>query len=72
MNLNRIWTGQHAGLKKCSEAWQRHLCFKVEGIQRQAIFTDGKYHDYTLMAVLAKDFLKKLEEKTLNGILDEF
>lgn len=63
MNLNRIWAGQHIGLKSWKEALEKYLCFKQEATLRQAIFSHGKYHDVVIIGALAEDFLQRLEGK---------
>jgi ribosomal-protein-alanine N-acetyltransferase len=63
MNLNRIWAGQHIGLKTWKEALQKYLCFETEGTLRQAMFSDGQYFDVVIIGALAKDFIKRLSEK---------
>ena len=63
MNLNRIWAGQHIGLKNWKEALEKYLCFETEGRLRQAIFSDGEYFDVVIIGALAKDFIKRLREK---------
>ena len=36
--------------------------FKQEGIQREAVYKDGKYHDIILLGVIKSDYDKIVEE----------
>jgi len=69
MGLHRIWTEQSESLRRVSNAWQRNFGFRIEGIEKDAIFAEGKYCNYTLMAVLADEFSDKMKEE--GGFLKE-
>jgi len=65
MNLNRIWAGQHIGLRRWREALEANLGFRLEGTMRQAVFTHGSYYDVVIISVLAEDWFKLLGQKPL-------
>jgi RimJ/RimL family protein N-acetyltransferase len=53
-NMNRLWllvAGYNARAIKLYEG----LGFKHEGVQREGLFKDGKYHDYLMMSVLKSE-----------------
>ncbi len=57
LNLNRVQlhvaTKNIAGIK----AYKRNG-FIIEGLLREAMYGDGQYHDFHLMGILKKDYLK--------------
>lgn len=69
MNLNRIWAGQHTGLMRWKETLEKYLCFKTEGTLRQAIFSEGEYHDVIIIGALAQEFIDKLRKNKNDPIL---
>jgi len=55
LNLHRVWlavldTNQHA-----IRLYEKQG-FQVEGRYREAIFRDGRYHDYILMSILEEEY----------------
>lgn len=55
LRLNRV-NGSAVDYNKASLRVTEKVGFKVEGIQRQAIFKNGAYHDVILLGVLKKDY----------------
>ncbi|MBI1920083.1 MAG: GNAT family N-acetyltransferase [Geobacter sp.] len=57
LNLNRVWllvlASNTIGIKL-----DKRLGLKIEGVQRQAIFRNGTYHDYVMMSILKSEFYK--------------
>lgn len=55
INMNRVWL-----LVLDSNSRAKHIyesCgFKVEGTMRQAIYREGKYHDYVMMSILREEY----------------
>lgn len=72
MNLNRIWAGQHVGLRRWKETLERQLAFATEGVKRQAMLRDGQYHDVVMIAAIADDWFPLVQGAggTLDGLLD--
>jgi [ribosomal protein S5]-alanine N-acetyltransferase len=64
MNLNRIYAGQHIGLKPWKEALVEKLGFVHEGTMREAIFSQGRYHNVVIISVLASDWFRLMKEVT--------
>ena len=52
--MNRLYLNVLASNTRAQKLYDK-LGFKVEGIQRQAIFKDGKYQDYIMMSLLKED-----------------
>jgi RimJ/RimL family protein N-acetyltransferase len=55
LNMHRVWllvmdTNAAAGRLYASKG------FREEGRQREALFRDGKYHDYVLMSILEQEY----------------
>lgn len=56
LNIHKIWGGIFS-FNKASQAYNKKCGYKVEGIQRQQLFANGKYHDKILVAVFREDWL---------------
>ncbi|HYR11425.1 MAG TPA: GNAT family protein [Longimicrobium sp.] len=61
LRLNRIWAGQHVGLRRWKGALERHFAGVTEGVRRQAMFKDGRYHDVVVISTLAADWWRRWE-----------
>lgn len=61
LNLNRL-TGSCLAEHKVSKIMMEACGYKLEGIQRQAIYKDGKYHDSLLYSLLRDEYYKLLHE----------
>lgn len=61
LRLNRV-NGSVFKYNTASIRATEKVGFKQEGIQREAIFKDGKYHDIILLGVLKSDYDKVVEE----------
>jgi RimJ/RimL family protein N-acetyltransferase len=57
LNLHRIELFVHDVNDRAQEAYQR-IGFVVEGRKREALYSDGKYHDEMIMAILKREWLK--------------
>jgi len=55
LNLNRVWLDVHASNVGAQRAYEK-AGFRVEGVQRQAIYRDGRYADMLLMSVLREEW----------------
>lgn len=51
LGMNRLWLLVLDDNTKAIKAY-KSVGFKKEGVQRQAIFRDGKYHDYQMYSLL--------------------
>lgn len=60
MNLNRVFLKVWAYNKKAISCYEK-CAFRREGILRDALYHDGKFHDALLMGVLRRDF-ERLEK----------
>lgn len=71
MNLHRLWAGQHSQLERWREALDLGLGYTTEGRMREAIFTEGRYHDVLIIGILAQQWLARVEAHgSVAGILD--
>ncbi len=57
LNLHRIWL-LTVDYNEAGQKLYKKLGFKEEGRQRQAIFRDGKYHEYISMSLLEDEWEK--------------
>lgn len=62
LNMNRLY-GSHLREHSTTELMVKTLFFKDEGIQREAIFKNGSYHDVIISGILASEYY---EHKTNN------
>jgi RimJ/RimL family protein N-acetyltransferase len=56
LNLRKI-CGTIYGFNKRSQAYNKKCGYKVEGVQRQQVFTNGEYHDRILVGVFREEWL---------------
>lgn len=56
-DINRVWL-MVASFNLVARHLYESLGFVYEGTQREALYRKGAYHDYILMSVLKKEFLK--------------
>ncbi len=61
LNLNRF-TGACLVEHKVSRIFMEAYGFQLEGIKRQAIYKEGKYHDQLIYSLLREDYYRYLEE----------
>lgn len=54
-NFNRIWLLVVESNLVAKKLYKK-LGFKEEGVQRDAIYREGKYHNYVMMSILSKEF----------------
>ena len=57
LNLNRIYLNVLKNNERAIKLYQK-LGFVKEGIQKQAIYKNGCFHDLIIMAILKADYLK--------------
>jgi len=57
LNLHRIELFVHGFNTRAQKAYQR-IGFVEEGRKREALYTEGKYHDEIIMAILKDEWLK--------------
>lgn len=62
LNLNRF-TGACLAEHKISRVMMEAAGYQLEGVRRQAIYKDGKYHDSMLFSLLREDYYRLLEER---------
>lgn len=55
MNLNRIYLEVYAWNQEAVQLYQKSG-FKIEGVLQQAYFTEGKFNDTVLMAIVRDDW----------------
>jgi len=58
MNLHRVYLYTYDFNQRALRCYEK-CGFRHEGRARQAHFTDGKYHDYLLMAILREEFVSE-------------
>ena len=62
LNLNRM-NGAVLDYNKGSQKFAiEKVGYKKEGVQRQAIYKNGQYHDLILIGMLKEDYIKRIEE----------
>lgn len=57
LNLRKIYATVY-DFNERSKAYNKKCGYKVEGVQKQAIFQDGRYHDRILLAVFREDWFR--------------
>lgn len=57
MGMHRLWLFVLDTNERAKHIYA-DVGFKVEGSQREAIFRAGKFHDYTMMSILEKEYFK--------------
>lgn len=55
LNLHRAAIGVVSFNERALRFWER-IGFRKEGVQRDAYYYDGKYHDFILMSILEDEF----------------
>lgn len=55
MNMHRLWLLVMDNNKVARNLY-KSLNFSEEGVQRQAVFKDGRYHDYIMMSILKGEY----------------
>ncbi|WP_276661581.1 GNAT family N-acetyltransferase [Syntrophomonas wolfei] len=66
LNLHRIYGGTI--VKELADLLCRFFGFQIEGIARQDVYKNGKYHDVYRIGLLKSDFDRRLEkERTMLG-----
>ena len=58
LNINKIKLGVFA-FNERAKACYKNIGFKEEGLLKNEIFREGKYHDEILMALFAKDYFNR-------------
>ena len=66
LRLNRI-NGSALSYNKASLRVCEKVGFKVEGVQRQAIYKNGEFHDLILLGVLKEDYMQLIQENNYWG-----
>lgn len=61
LNLNRL-EGYYISEHNLTHSMCKATFFKVEGVRKEAIYKNGKYHDRIDIAILAKDYYHHLQE----------
>ncbi len=56
-NMNRVWLLVMETNVRAKNLYEK-LGFTVEGIQRDAIYREGKYHNYVMMSILKNEYKK--------------
>ena len=69
LNLNRIYAGADEGLSKWIEMTQM-VGFKVEGIERDAIYRDNRFRDKIIFSVIRGDYDALMNERENNLIYE--
>lgn len=63
LGFNRIGLEVFEYNTRAKRAYEK-IGFKVEGIQRQGLYRNNRYHDIFLMGILKEDFFKNAEQST--------
>jgi RimJ/RimL family protein N-acetyltransferase len=63
INLNRIQLGVFSFNKRAIRCYEK-VGFRTEGVLRQEIYRQGKYHDTILMALLRSEWEQRKRRKT--------
>lgn len=58
LNMHRVWLFVLHYNDRAINLYKK-MGFKEEGIQREAIFRDGTYHDYIMMSILESEYRGK-------------
>ncbi|MFA5013913.1 MAG: GNAT family protein [Actinomycetota bacterium] len=58
LNIHRIWL-LVAEYNKVAQELYKKIGFKLEGIQGEALFRNGKYRDYLMFSLIDKDYFDK-------------
>ena len=58
LNLNRVQLHVAVDNKQAITVYKK-MGFKIEGTLRQAMYRNGKYHDFYVMGLLKDEFIKK-------------
>lgn len=61
LNLHRLY-GYYMSEHQTTRLMMDAVFFKTEGIQRLAVYKNGKYHDVIFASILADEYFKNLEE----------
>lgn len=62
LNLRRLYLEVFAWNKRARAMYER-FGFKKEGVRREHVFRNGKYHDVVLYGLLADEFRKRYQRK---------
>ena len=71
LRLNRI-VGSYISYNKASARVCEKVGFKVEGVQREAVFKSGQFHDVYSLACLRSDYEALINENHYWEIEDEY
>lgn len=55
LNLHKVSAGVNASNKASIKAFE-NAGFKIEGLRKDEVYADGKYHDAVVLALMSKDF----------------
>lgn len=61
LNMNRL-TGACLAEHKISRVMMEACGYKLEGVKRQAVYKDGKYHDQMCYSLLREEYYRLLDE----------
>jgi len=59
LGLHRVYSKAAEGDSVLLELYEKELVFTPEGIEREHVFHDGKFHNIILFGMLEKEFLEK-------------
>lgn len=57
LNMNRVY-GHYLADHKLSSSMSKAMFFTIEGIEREAIFKNSRYHDLVIASILANEYRK--------------
>ncbi len=57
MNMHRLWLCVLENNERAKKLYEK-MGFSYEGMQREAVFKDGVYHNYLMMSILNKEYLE--------------
>ncbi len=55
MNMHRLWLCVLENNERAKKLYEK-MGFSYEGMQREAVFKDGVYHNYLMMSILDKEY----------------
>ena len=62
LNMHRVWLCVLDNNEVARKLYN-NTGFKTEGIEREAVFRDGRYHDYHIMSILENEYRHNLDEQ---------
>lgn len=68
VNMNRIYLKVLETNLRAKHIYEK-IGFVVEGVERKAIFRNGKYNDYICMSILRDEYVKRKEDSNRDSVI---